>query len=402
MKRGLGMTETRGVIGAILSASLRLGLTSFGGPVAHIGYFEHAYVAQRAWLTRGDFAGLVALCQMVPGPASSQLGWLIGLMRGRWAGGLAAWAGFTLPSALLMFAYAQIAGRIAGPVGIAALHGLKLVAVAVVAQAVWSMARSHCPDWQRRMIALAALALALTVRGPVGQLAVLCAGALLGGALCQTTASAQSPPVLPVSRRVGLAAGGVFVALLAAAEISTPGHTLWGLAALFYRSGALVFGGGHVVLPLLRGSLVPAGWLNDQAFLAGYGAAQALPGPLFAFAAYLGAAAAPHAGGLTVAALWSGVALVSIFLPGLLVALCGAALWNWLGHHAHARAGLAGINAGVVGLLGAALYDPVWTSAVLVPRDAGVAIVALGLLEIKRWPPVAVVAATVIASVLLR
>ncbi len=386
----------RGNAGEVFLASLGLGLTSFGGPIAHLGYFERSYVRQRNWLTAEEYAGLVALCQMAPGPASSQVGFLIGLRRAGWLGGLAAWAGFTLPSALVMFAFALLAPRLEGAAVTAVLHGLKLVAVAVVAQAVWSMAQKLCPDRERAGLALAAAVLLLVVGGPWIQLVVLLGGALGGAVLCRNPGAMGTPPAMPVGLGIGGTALALFLVLLVASPVivHATGHGLPALAAIFYQAGALVFGGGHVVLPLLRDALVPSGWLADDSFLAGYGMAQAVPGPLFTFAAYLGAAVAPAGAAL----LWSATALAAIFVPGLLIAVAGLTLWSWLGHHQAARAALAGINAAVVGILGAALYDPIWTTAIHGGRDVAIAATALLLLERWRLPPLAIVVLCVAAS----
>jgi chromate transporter len=377
----------------VFGVALGLGLTSFGGPIAHLGYFERTYVQRRRWLSAGDYAGLVALCQMLPGPASSQVGFLVGLRRAGWPGALAAWLGFTLPSALLMFAFALLAPRLSGPLTEAVLHGLKLVAVAVVAQAVWSMAPKLCPDLRRVALALIAAVLLLLVGGTLMQLVALGLGAIGGVLLCRDVQNAAVPPKLPVGRRTGLACLFLFVGLLIALPLAAEAapRSMLGMIAVFYKAGALVFGGGHVVLPLLRDALVPSGWLSDGAFLSGYGAAQAVPGPLFTFAAYLGATIAPHGSAVGAAALWSAAALVFIFLPGLLVALAGLPLWNWIGGHPAARGGLAGVNAAVVGVLGAALYNPIWTSAVLGPRDLAIALVAFMLLDRWRAPPILIV-----------
>jgi chromate transporter len=386
----------------VFAVALRLGLTSFGGPVAHLGYFERTYVRSRRWLSSDEYAGLVALCQLLPGPASSQVSFLIGLRRASWPGALAAWLGFTLPSALLMFAFAWLAPRLTGPLPEAVLHGLKLVAVAVVAQAVWSMAAKLCPDLPRAALALGAASLLLLFGGPLMQLVALAAGAVGGVLLCRGLQAQAAPPKLPVGRRAGVAFMAIFLALLVglplAAQVAP--HSLLGMVAVFYRTGALVFGGGHVVLPLLRDALVPPGWVSDNAFLSGYGAAQALPGPLFTFAAYLGAIIAPHGSVAGVAALWSLAALIFIFLPGMLVALAGLPLWNWLGHHAAARGALAGVNAAVVGVLGAALYSPIWTSAIFGSRDVAIALTAFMLLERWRVAPILIVAFCLGASVL--
>lgn len=390
------LSAPRGHAGEVFATALGLGLTSFGGPIAHLGYFERTYVRQRQWLSPEEYAGLVALCQMAPGPASSQVGFLIGLKRAGWLGGLAAWAGFTLPSAIVMFAFALLAPRLQGQAMDAVLHGLKLVAVAVVAQAVWSMAQKLCLDRPRAALAMLGAALLLVIGGPWMQLIVLAGGAVGGIALCRNVETLAALPAMPVGFRAGGAALVLFVGLLLLCPfvIHTAGHGLPALSAIFYQAGALVFGGGHVVLPLLRNALVPNGWLSDDAFLAGYGMAQAVPGPLFTFSAYLGAVVAPPGAAL----LWSATALVFMFLPGLLVALAGLPLWSWLGHHPAARAALAGINAAVVGVLGAALYDPIWTSAIGNGRD--VAIAAAGLLLLERWrvPPLAVVVFCVAAT----
>jgi chromate transporter len=388
----------RGSAGEVFRVALRLGLTSFGGPIAHLGYYERTYVRQRQWLSPDEYAGLVALCQMVPGPASSQVGYLIGLRRAGWGGAFAAWAGFTSPSAIVMFGFALLAPSLEGPTTDAVLHGLKLVAVAVVAQAVWSMARNLCPDRPRAALALLAAALLLVVGGPAVQIGALLIGAVGGALLCRNLPAAPGLPAMPVSLRTGGVALALFLILhvaLPVAGAAAP-HSLLALAGIFYKAGALVFGGGHVVLPLLRDALVPQGWLSDNNFLAGYGVAQAIPGPLFTFAAYLGAVVAPAGSGL----LWSVVALVFIFLPGLLIALAGLPVWLWLGHHPAARAALAGINAAVVGILGAALYNPIWLSAVGNGRDVAIALVGFLLLERWRVPPLAIVLFSVGAALI--
>jgi chromate transporter len=384
--------------GDVFRVALRLGLTSFGGPIAHLGYYERTYVRQLNWLSAEEYAGLVALCQMVPGPASSQVGFLIGLRRAGWSGAFAAWSGFTLPSAIVMFAFALVMPVLAGRTTQAALHGLKLVAVAVVAQAVWSMAGNLCPDRRRAALALLAAALLLVVGGAFAQLAALSIGAVGGMALCRDLPAAAGLPVLPIGAKTGAAALALFLLLLAALPVAGAAapHGLLALAGIFYKAGALVFGGGHVVLPLLRDALVPQGWLSDDRFLAGYGMAQAIPGPLFTFAAYLGAAVAPAGSELP----WACVALAFIFLPGLLIALAGLRVWLWLGDHPAARGALAGINATVVGVLGAALYNPIWLGAVGNGRD--VAIASAGFLLLERWraPPLGIVLFCVGAALL--
>jgi chromate transporter len=387
----------KGSASEVFGVALGLGLTSFGGPIAHLGYFERTYVRERRWLSSDEYAGLIALCQMLPGPASSQVGFLVGLTRAGWAGGLAAWAGFTLPSAIMMFAFAVMAPHLHGTATAAVLHGLALVAVVVVAQAVWSMAPRLCPDRTRAALALAVAVLLLSVGGPLVQFAALAGGALAGALLCRGIDSLARPPAIPVNLRAGLAALALYVGLLVMFAVFSAGHTLFALASVFYRAGALVFGGGHVVLPLLRDALVPPGWMSDNTFLAGYGLAQAVPGPLFSVSSYFGAIVAP----VGHAPVWAAVALVCMFLPGLLIALAGIPVWTWLGRHPAARGALAGVNAAVVGVLGAALYDPIWRSAVMTRQD--LAIVLTGFLLIERWrtPPIVIVALAVVAAVLI-
>lgn len=387
----------------VFGVALRLGLTAFGGPIAHLGYFEREYVERRRWLSAEDFAGLVGLCQVLPGPASSQVGFLIGLRRAGWSGALAAWLGFTLPSALLMASFAWIAPRLSGPIAHAGLHGLKLAAVVIVAQAVLSMARKLCPDRVRAAIALTAAAVLLFGAGPFATLLVLGLGAVAGAGLCRADDVVVSGPLFAVSPRAAWIAAGVFLLLLVGLPVAAIGrpHGLTALAAILYRSGTLVFGGGHVAAPLLRNALVPAGWLSDDAFLAGYGATQAVPGPLFTFSAYLGAVAAPAAAGPPVRALWSATALAAMFAPGLLLSVAGQRMWAWVAGRPVARRGLAGVNAAVVGVLGAALYDPIWISAVLKPRDVAVVLIGFVLLERWRAAPIVIVGGCVAAALAL-
>jgi chromate transporter len=380
----------------VLVAFLRLGVASFGGPIAHIGYFRAEFVARRRWLDEAAFADLVALCQFLPGPASSQTGFALGLGRAGVLGGLAAWVGFTLPSAALMVLFAYGArGIAASPAGAGVLHGLKLVAVAVVAQAVWGMARTLCPDRGRASIGALAAVLVLSVPGITGQLGALAlgvAGGLWLGRGERTGAAVVRPLALSVGRRAGVVCLLAYAALLIAPALVR--NLSWvSLFDAFYRSGALVFGGGHVVLPLLRGAVVAPGWITDAAFLVGYGAAQAVPGPLFTFAAYLGAVIA----GLPGAAL----ALIAIFLPGMLALLGTLPFWDALRVRPRAQAAMRGVNAAVVGLLGAALYTPLWTSTVARPADVAVALIGFVLLAAWRAPPVLVVALGALAGLLL-
>lgn len=380
---------------------LKLGITSFGGPIAHLGYFRTEFVLRRRWLDEARYGELVALCQFLPGPASSQVGFALGALRGRGIlGGCAAWLGFTLPSALLMFAAALGAASLAGPLAAGAVHGLKLVAAAVVAQAVWAMARTLTPDWQRVTMALAATGIVACVGGPGGQLVAIAAGALAGWWWCRdAAASGNTPLAVPIGRRAGAAAlllcGALFCALPLVAAATRYGPLV--LFDAFYRAGALVFGGGHVVLPLLQAGTVASGWIGGDTFLAGYGVAQALPGPLFAFAAFLGAQAgmpASAAGGAL-------IALVALFLPGLLLVTGVLPFWERLQRQAGPRRAIMGANAAVVGILAAALYDPVLTGTIVDLRDAGVALAAFMLLTSWRVPAWRVVALSAAAGVAL-
>lgn len=387
-----------GTVREVIAASLGLGLTSFGGPIAHIGYFRREYVTRRGWLDETAFADLVALCQSLPGPASSQLGMAIGMRRAGILGGLAAWVGFTLPSAIVL----TILGLIAATTDLSDagwVHGLKLAAVAVVAQAVWSMARTLTPDWPRRAVALAAATVALAVAAPFSQVAIIAAGALIGRFILAAPPPVEThPEPSPVSRRVGMVALVVFVALLIGLPLlrAADGQPA-AMADAFYRAGALVFGGGHVVLPLLDASVVGPGWVSESQFLAGYGAAQAVPGPLFTFAAYLGTVSGPAPNGIAGASL----AVVAIFLPSFLLILGALPFWDRLRGSPHLRRALTGTNAAVVGILLAAFYTPVWTGAITGPSDVVVAAVGLGLLLTGRVPPIAVVALSAAAGQVL-
>lgn len=380
----------RGSVGEVFAAFLKLGLTAFGGPIAHLGYFREAFVVRRRWIDEAGYADLVALCQFLPGPASSQVGFALGLARAGPLGALAAWAGFTLPSALLMLLFAYGASSFGGPIGMAVIHGLKLVAVAIVAQAVWGMARTLTPDRPRAALALAALGVVTLLGGAWGQVAAIMVGALGGLWLCRAPAPISGGTMLfAVPRRIGIACLATFVILLVGLPLLAPTSASQGMALFdaFYRSGALVFGGGHVVLPLLQTAVVEPGWTDDATFLAGYGVAQAVPGPLFTFAAYLGAVVHPAPQGI----VGAGVALAGIFLPGMLILMGVLPFWDALRGRPLAQAALRGVNAAVVGILGAALYDPVWASAVLGPYDFAVVALGFALLTIWRTTPIAVV-----------
>nr|WP_057926101.1 chromate efflux transporter [Burkholderia ambifaria] len=377
----------------VFVAFLRLGLTSFGGPVAHLGYFRDAFVTRRGWLTERAYADLVGLCQFLPGPASSQVGMAIGLSRAGYAGMFAAWLGFTLPSALLMMLFALGVHATGMPVAAGALHGLRIVSVAVIAQAVWGMARTLCPDARRVTLMAIAACIALLVPTAWLQVAVIVAAGAAGLVLLpQPERGAHDPLPLHVSHRAGVLWLVLFAALIVALPVAARAAHSNALAVVdaFFRTGALVFGGGHVVLPLLQAAVVAPGWVGDSAFLAGYGVAQAVPGPLFTFSAFLGASLRDAPNG------WLGgtIALVSIFAPSFLLVAGTAPFWERLRRSTRMQAALAGVNAAVVGLLLAALYHPVWSDTIVSPRDFAAALVAFVALAFWRVPPWAVVIAS--------
>jgi chromate transporter len=384
----------------VFLAFLRLGLTSFGGPTAHLGYFRTEFVERRRWFDDRDYSDLVALCQFLPGPASSQVGIALGLSRAGWAGALAAWLGFTLPSALLLIGFGY---GIAGDAGLAetgAIEGLKVAAVVIVAHAIWGMGRSLCPDPLRQLIAIAAALLVLLLSSAFAPVLAIVAAALTGWRWLALPPQPLRPAAAsPVSATAGILALALFAGLLLALPLAAAwqGSMLLESFAAFYRSGALVFGGGHVVLPLLESSLVPPGFVDQAAFVAGYGAAQAVPGPLFSFAAYLGAAmdgALPR---------WlSGVLmLVAIFLPAFLLVVGALPFWDAVRRHPGAQSAMAGINAAVVGILLAALYDPVWTNAIDSRAAFALGLTGFGLLAFAKLSPLAVVAVTALGGIWL-
>jgi chromate transporter len=389
----------RGSTAEVFGAALKLGLTSFGGPIAHLGYFREEYVVRRRWLDEQTYADLVALCQFLPGPASSQVGIGVGVMRAGPLGGLAAFLGFTLPSAIALTAFAYGVDRF--DVGDAGwVYGLKIVAVAVVAQAVWGMARQFCTTRMSATLALLATLAILAVPGAFAQVAVILIAGIIGWRFLPAPlkpAGIHAPVAL--GRRWGIAALSAFFGLLVVLPILGRASPDGGfdLFARLYRAGALVFGGGHVVLPLLQSETVQQGWLSDDRFLAGYGAAQAVPGPLFTFAAYLGAARTPEPNG----ALGAAVAVIAIFLPAFLLIFGALPFWDALRAQPVFQRALVGINAAVVGILLAALYDPIWTSAILRPADFGLAAACLGLLMIWKAPPWLVVLAAATGGELL-
>lgn len=394
-------SPTPGTPTEVFRAFLKLGLTSFGGPIAHLGYLREDFVQRRRWLDEAHFAQLLAVCQFLPGPASSQMGFAIGLFRGGWRGALAAFVAFTLPSAMLMFAFAALAPYLDHDIGVAAVHGLKLVAVVVVAHGLLGMARQLTPDVQRVLVAVGTFALIVITGNAWMQLAAIASGAILGLLLCRQV-PAPKAAVFPVSYGTGAAAVflTIFLVLLAGALLlpGAGGPSPVALAGAFYQAGALVFGGGHVVLPLLQQSVVEPGWIAPESFLAGYGAAQAVPGPMFSFAAYLGAAVPlgyPAAVGAT-------IALLAVFLPGFLLLLAVLPVWARLSQRPWAASTMAGINAVVVGLLAAAFYDPVWTQGVRGPADFVIAAIGFALLLAARVSALWIVLWCVAASVTWR
>ena len=379
-------SRERGSVWEVLRVFLRLGVTSFGGPVAHLGYFREEFVVRKKWLHEKAYADLVALCQFLPGPASSQVGIAIGLSRAGMPGAVAAWLGFTLPSAAALVAFGYSIAAFGDAINQGWLHGLKIVAVAVVAQAVWGMARSLCPDPPRLTIAGIAAACVLAWSTPLSQVAVILLGGVAGWLILKADGDGDHAEIRSgLGRTAGLIALVAFFAILIALPIlakAVPNQTL-ALVDSFYRAGSLVFGGGHVVLPLLQSETVPPGWVSRDAFLAGYGAAQAVPGPLFTFAAYLGTVMGPAPNG------WLGglICLLAIFAPSFLLVIGALPFWDAIRRIGTMQLALRGINAAVVGLLLAALYDPVWTSAIGSRSDFMLALLALLLLQVWRVPP---------------
>jgi chromate transporter len=371
-----------GRAGEVFVAFLKLGLTSFGGPIAHLGYFRNEFVERRKWLEEQNYADLVALCQFLPGPASSQVGIAIGLSRAGYLGAVAAWTAFTLPSALILVLFAYGLSAAGDALGSGWLHGLKVAAVAVVALAILGMARTLTPDRERASLAVLAAAIALAIPSAWGQIGAILVGAIVGLAFLKGGPPSDQPRLtLPTNRTSGILALTLFAVLLIALPIlaATTGNQNVRLFDTFYRVGSLVFGGGHVVLPLLQAEVVPSGWVDNDAFLAGYGAAQAVPGPLFTFAAYLGAVV----GGWKTALL----CLIAIFLPSFLLVVGILPFWEGLRHRTTTQAALRGVNAAVVGLLLAAFYNPVWTSGILTKADFGLAAAAFLLLFMWQTPP---------------
>jgi chromate transporter len=392
-------TQPPGSVLEVLVVALRLGLTSFGGPIAHIGYFRDEYVGRRKWVDEPTFADLVAVSQFLPGPASSKLGISLGILRAGLPGGIAAWLGFTLPSAVMLVLFGYGAEEL-GPGADGWLHGLKVVAVAVVALAVWSMARSLAFDRLRGTIAIAAAVVMLSWNVAAAQVVVIVAGGVVGWRLLRTSDSTPKLNVtVPIGKRAAVVSWVLFFGLLLALPVAR--HEVesqpLNIADGFYRSGSLVFGGGHVVLPLLEHEVVDPGWVSEEDFLAGYGAAQAVPGPLFTFSAYLGTVMEPEPNGVPGA----GLALVAIFLPAFLLTTGVLPLWSALRSKPEVQAVLRGVNAAVVGILLAALYDPVWTSAIEKPTDLALALGAFGALAVWKAPPWLVVLLTAAGGALV-
>lgn len=393
----LAENRSQGSVLEVLRASTRLGLTSFGGPIAHLGYFHEEYVKNRKWIDEQSYADLVALCQFLPGPASSQVSIAIGILRARLLGGIAAWIGFTLPSALALIAFGLGIGAFADAGDAGWLHGLKVVAVAVVAQAVWGMARSLCPDRERATIAILAAIVTLAWPSAVGQLSSIVIAGLTGAMIFpgQTSSSPVSMR-FPIAKKTGIAAWIIFFVLLVGLPFCrqiSPSHALEVFDS-FFRVGSLVFGGGHVVLPLLQTEVVGPGWVTVEQFVAGYGATQAVPGPLFTFSAYLGTVMSFEPNG------WSGafLALVAIFLPSFLLVIGALPFWDLLRSVPIFQSALKGINAAVVGLLLAALYNPVWTSAIYSPADFALGLLAFAFLMFWKLPPWLVVVLTALGA----
>lgn len=393
-------SQTSGSALEVLGVSTKLGLTSFGGPVAHLGYFRDEYVRRRGWIDEHSYADIVALCQFLPGPASSQVGIAIGMTRAGLRGAVAAWLGFTLPSALALLAFAYGVNRLGGVLDAGWLHGLKIVAVAVVAQAVYGMAVNLTPDRERITLAIVAAVTVLAWSTAFSQVLVIIVAGLLGWRfLPRVEMLPVKPLTVGIGRKMAAASWSIFFGLLIGLPLL---NRLFGGLALsifdsFFRAGSLVFGGGHVVLPLLQAEVVPPGWVSNEEFIAGYGAAQAVPGPLFTFSSYLGAIAwgGPNAW------IGAGIAVIAIFLPSFLLVTGALPFWDLLRARVDFQAALRGINAAVVGILLAALYDPVWTSAILAPEDFALGLVLFGLLVFWKRPPWMVVIVAAVGGELI-
>lgn len=363
---------------------LKLGLTSFGGPVAHLGIFHDEFVTKKRWINEHAYADLVLLCQFLPGPASSQVGIALGYSKRGLLGAVAAWLGFTLPSAVLLVLFGLGIANLNGTVGSGWLHGLKVSAVAIVAHAVWSMAVKLCPDWRRASVAVASTVVCILVPAATTQIFAILVAGLVGKFFLKEKNTLAHMPIHAGTRRLGFFSLVLFFAILFAAPIVAKNVYLYPIQLFdsFYRVGSLVFGGGHVVLPLLQAEVVPSGWVSKDLFMAGYGAAQAIPGPLFSFSAYLGSVSNNLPNG------WIGafIALTAVFLPSFLLVIGVLPYWEALRRITGIRSAMLGINAAVVGLLLAAFYDPVWKSAIFSPKDLVIAVSAFALLQFLRFP----------------
>ncbi len=381
---------------AVFKTFLKLGLTSFGGPTAHIGYFRKELIEKQHWVNEHQFSQLLAISQFLPGPASSQLGFTMGLLRAGWLGAIAAFIAFTLPSALLLISFAAVLPMLTNNIGMATIHGLKLVAVCVVADAVLGMAKKLCPDVTRRIIAILAAATLLWMNTSWAQILVIIVGAIMGILFCKNAIGTEQHVIQSrYSKKFGLILLIIFLLLLLMAVFANNQAGLMAIAQAFYQAGALVFGGGHVVLPLLEEAVVNTGWLSHETFLAGYGAAQAIPGPMFSFSAYLGALIPT-----TEKISWLGacIALVSIFLPGFLLIAATLPIWESIASNPKAAHAIAGINAAVVGILAATLYNPIFSSSVIHVYDLFICAMGLAALAIWRVSPLYVVVWCVAAS----
>jgi chromate transporter len=389
----------KGSVTEVFNTFLKLGLTSFGGPVAHIGYFRKELIEKRQWVNEHQFSQLLAICQFLPGPASSQLGFVLGLLRAGWLGALAAFLAFTLPSALLLVGFASTLPLLSSSIGASAIHGLKIVAFSVVADAVFGMSKILCPDLSRRLIAVLAACVLLLVTSAWVQMLIIISGAMAGVFFCHQSAITKSNIKAGYSKKLGLTLFAVFTLILMVVLLLPDQSGLLATGQAFYEAGALVFGGGHVVLPLLENAIVDTGLVTNERFLAGYGASQAIPGPMFAFSAYLGAIipSTEHIDWLS-----AFIALTFMFLPGFLLVAATLPMWQSISNNPIAANAIAGINAVVVGILAATLYDPIFTSSVISYYDLAIGIIGFAMLMVWRLSPLLVVIWCVVTSVLLR
>jgi chromate transporter len=399
MKKSKKKTNQLGSFIEVFFVFLKLGFTSFGGPIAHLSYFRKELVEKRKWVKEEQFGQILAICQFLPGPASSQLGFALGLLRAGWLGAMSAFIAFTLPSAFLLIGFAYLLPHLSNPLGEAVIHGLKIVAFSVVAEAIWGMSKKLSPDTQRKSIAVISACLLLLIDSSWAQIVVLIGGAIAGLILCnETKLQANTSINLHYSSKVASLLFIIFVTLLVFFSFHIDSNPILSIAQAFYNAGAWVFGGGHVVLPLLEDSLVANGTISQESFLAGYGASQVIPGPMFAFAAYLGAIIT------TGFPIWVGafVALAFMFIPGFLLISAALPFWKTISHRPKATQIIAGINAAVLGILGAALYDPIFTSSIQSNADIAIGIIGISLLSFWKKSPIIVVIWCVSTSVVIR